>query len=205
MQKELNKIIKEISGNVVVIGLDNKLLEKLEQNDNILNCYSLGVVKEGKRKFGFGSKTIKIKKHRKKKYLTAENGLIYLAYNDRKHCMHIRTDLGFRSYVDKVNRSLLYKLYDYYMISNTMNSNDFFKKLNADEADRLNLIINSQNIFNDEEIDVLINTVLEYQYEKESSILKENIENKNNASIDDLVKLIENKKKLTKINKKKEN
>lgn len=151
------------------------------------------------------SKTIKIKKHRKKKYLTAENGLIYLAYNDRKHCMHIRTDLGFRSYVDKVNRSLLYKLYDYYMISNTMNSNDFFKKLNADEADRLNLIINSQNIFNDEEIDVLINTVLEYQYEKESSILKENIENKNNASIDDLVKLIENKKKLTKINKKKEN
>jgi len=66
MQKELNKIIKEISGNVVVIGLDNKLLEKLEQNDNILNCYSLGVVKEGKRKFGFGSKTIKIKNIRKK-------------------------------------------------------------------------------------------------------------------------------------------
>ena len=36
--KEIHKIINCVSGNVLAIGVDNKIIKKLEQNDRIENC-----------------------------------------------------------------------------------------------------------------------------------------------------------------------
>lgn len=72
MFKELKKIIKDISGNILAISIDDKLLNYLKDNDNI-NLYSIsdnrksvGIIKgkKCKRKNNKG-KNINIKKLRK--------------------------------------------------------------------------------------------------------------------------------------------
>lgn len=146
-------------------------------------------------------KNINLNKYKKDKYLTAEKALLYLAYNEKNDCLHIRNKLGFKSYVSKINRGILYKLYDYYALSDTMNSQDFFKKLDELEFNELNTIINSQNIFLNEEIDSLIDTVLSYQFEKDNEQLKEKISKSNHLDEEDLKKLLENKKRMVVIKK----
>ena len=65
MKNELSKIIKQFNGNVLAIGLDDKLIKILEKNNCINECFLLGsITKKGKGKLF--SKTIKIKKIRKK-------------------------------------------------------------------------------------------------------------------------------------------
>ena len=60
---ELNRIIKQFNGNVLGIGLDEKILKQLNKNNKIMECNLLNSVTKG-RGYGF-SKTIKIKKIRK--------------------------------------------------------------------------------------------------------------------------------------------
>lgn len=66
--KEIHKIINCVSGNVLAIGVDNKIIKKLEQNDRIENCNLLDcempITKEKNTKKQKGKK-IRIKKIRK--------------------------------------------------------------------------------------------------------------------------------------------
>lgn len=60
---ELNKIINQFNGNVLGIGLNEKLIKQLDKNKKIVECNLLDNVTKGK---GFGkSKVIKIKKIKK--------------------------------------------------------------------------------------------------------------------------------------------
>lgn len=66
MNNEVHKILKQAHGNVLGIGLDEKCVAIIEQNDNItecnlLNSYSKATASSGKKK----GKTITIKKIRK--------------------------------------------------------------------------------------------------------------------------------------------
>ena len=61
--KKINDIIKQFNGNVLGIGLDEKILKQLNKNNKITECNLLNNVTKGKG-YGF-SKTIKIKKIRK--------------------------------------------------------------------------------------------------------------------------------------------
>ncbi len=65
MNNELKKIIKKIDGNVLGIGLDEKLSEIIDQNDRITECNLLNSYVKGKFKGSLFQKTIKIKKIRK--------------------------------------------------------------------------------------------------------------------------------------------
>ena len=64
MKNELLLKIKEINGNVLVIGIsDQKVIKAVEANENIIVCNFLDSNMEGKRKiFGKRGKTISIKK-----------------------------------------------------------------------------------------------------------------------------------------------
>lgn len=63
--KELKKIIKNLGGNVLGIGLSEDLIKEIENNDKIINCNLLNPYIKGKKKFSLFNKTIKIKKIRK--------------------------------------------------------------------------------------------------------------------------------------------
>lgn len=63
--KELKKIIKNLDGNVLGIGLFEDLIKEIEDNDKIVNCNLLNSYIKGKKKFSLFNKTIKIKKIRK--------------------------------------------------------------------------------------------------------------------------------------------
>lgn len=67
-EKELRKLVKSLSGNIICIGMDSKLvLDEIERNDNIYNCTlldSLDVTPvDGKKK---RNKSINVRKFRKK-------------------------------------------------------------------------------------------------------------------------------------------
>ena len=71
MFKSLEEIIKKVEGNVLVIGLDNKLLDKFEKNNKV-NLYSIysnkttnNIFTKSKKKKTNQGKTINIKKLRK--------------------------------------------------------------------------------------------------------------------------------------------
>lgn len=63
--KELIKIVKNLDGKVLGIGLDEKLTKEIEENDNILECNLLNSYVKGKNKFSLFNKTIRIKKIRR--------------------------------------------------------------------------------------------------------------------------------------------
>lgn len=65
MNNDLNKIIKQIDGNVLGIGLDEKLSDTIEKNNKIIECNLLNSYVKGKFKGSLFQKTIKIKKLRK--------------------------------------------------------------------------------------------------------------------------------------------
>lgn len=67
MNKEIIKIIKKISGNVLAIGIDEELTSFLNDNKNITECTLLNAYKKGKTKEkSKKGKSISIKKIRKK-------------------------------------------------------------------------------------------------------------------------------------------
>ena len=65
MNKELSNIIKNLSGNVLGIGIDDKLSDLINKNANIKECNLLNSFSRKKLKGKKTRKTIKIKKIRK--------------------------------------------------------------------------------------------------------------------------------------------
>ncbi len=63
--KELIKIIRNLDGRVLGIGLDENLIKEIEINDKITECDLLNSHSKGKSKFSLFNKTIRIKKIRK--------------------------------------------------------------------------------------------------------------------------------------------
>lgn len=62
--KEIVKIIKNLDGKVLGIGLDETLTKEIENNNKIIECNLLNSNVKGKNKFSLFNKTIKIKKIR---------------------------------------------------------------------------------------------------------------------------------------------
>ena len=116
-----------------------------------------------------------IKSHPKHRYITSEEGLVYLAFKDIENCKYIKRKLGLDEYVDKINRELLWMIYDYYALHQVMNQEEFFSKLDSFKLDRMNAIINSPNIYMHDSIDNFIANVKECKYERASNDLKEQI------------------------------
>ena len=63
--KELLKIIKNLDGKVLGIGLNEELVKQIENNEKIVECDLLNSYSKGKSKFSLFNKTIRIKKIRK--------------------------------------------------------------------------------------------------------------------------------------------
>ena len=61
----MKKIIKNLDGKVLGIGLNEELVKQIEKNDKIVECNLLNSYSKGKNKFSLFNKTIKIKKIRK--------------------------------------------------------------------------------------------------------------------------------------------
>ncbi|MBO5095352.1 MAG: hypothetical protein J6B98_00555 [Bacilli bacterium] len=67
MKNELKNIIKELSGNVLAIGISQELVEVIDKNEKIINCDILSNEVSKEKKFSFfRRKTININKLRKK-------------------------------------------------------------------------------------------------------------------------------------------
>ena len=62
---KLKNIIKNLSGNVLGIGLEENLASLIEKNDKIIECNLLNSYNKGKFKKNFFNKTIRIKRIRK--------------------------------------------------------------------------------------------------------------------------------------------
>ena len=63
--KEIIKIIKNLNGKILGIGLDETLTKEIENNDKIVECNLLNSYVKGKNKFSLFNKTINIKKLRR--------------------------------------------------------------------------------------------------------------------------------------------
>ena len=119
------------------------------------------------------NKTISIKKYNKSKYEKAEMGVIYLSFYHRDDCLKVKKKLGIDEFVDKINRNILYQLYDYYNLSDAMNQEEFFSKLGSLELERLNSIINTVDIYMRESIDDYIEIIKLSKFEKASEDIRE--------------------------------
>ena len=148
----------------------------------------------------FNSNNLKLNNFVKLKYSQAENALIYFSYHRKDDCDKIKNLLGFKgSFTTNHRRNILYKLYDYYSFSNTMDSNVFFKTLNNEEYNELNNIINSYNIYSQGQIEDFVNVVVEYSNEKNIQDIKNNINNGDEIDDKILVSFTKNKRITTKI------
>ncbi|MBO4668251.1 MAG: DNA primase [Bacilli bacterium] len=110
----------------------------------------------------------------KSRYLTAEEGLIYLSYQDKNDCKYIKTKLGYDEFVDSINRNLLYYMYEYYELHEKMNFDEFVERLNPQELQKFNSIINDPNIFLRESLDDYILVVKKAKYKKGQEDIKKN-------------------------------
>jgi len=143
---------------------------------------------------------INIQNKIKLKYVYAENALIYFSYHRKDDCDKIKKLLGFKgSFTTNHRRNILYKLYDYYSFSNTMDSNVFFKTLDKEEHNELNNIINSYNIYSQGQIDDFVKVIKEYSNEKNIQDIKNNINNGDEIDEKILVSFTKNKRVTTKI------
>lgn len=116
---------------------------------------------------------IKLKKYNKIKYERAEQGVIYLSFYHKEDCIKVKKKLGIDEFVDKINRNLLFQLYDYYNLSDAMNQEEFFSKLNELEVERLNSIINTMDFYMRESIDDYINIIKQSKYVKVEDDIRE--------------------------------
>lgn len=142
----------------------------------------------------------KPKKITKAKYQNAEEGIIYLSFCHKEDCKKIQNKLGADEFVDKVNRNILYQLYDYYSLADQMNRDEFESKLSDLEIDRLNAIINTIDIFMRESIDDYISIVKNYKYEKSKGDISDDFSN-GKGNVDKLQLYVTYKRKGLKINK----
>ncbi len=115
----------------------------------------------------------KVKNYNKLKYQNAERGIIYLSFYHKEDCLKVKKKLGVDEFVDKINRNILFQLYDYYNLSDKMNQEEFIAKLDELELERLNSIINTFDIYMRESIDDYVNNVKNFKYELTNEDIKE--------------------------------
>ena len=121
--------------------------------------------------------TVKAKKYSKTKYENAEKGVIYLSFYHKDDCLKVKKKLGADEFVDKINRDILYQLYEYYNLQDKMNQEEFFSRLSDLEIERLNTIINTLDvIYNRESIDDYIDIVKLSKYNKAENDIREQFE-----------------------------
>lgn len=163
MNKELKKIIENLSGNVLGIGLDEKLTNYISSNENILECNLLESKVKGKKGSFFSrTKTIKIKKIRK---VFKKKKVDYIICNYQDISKYLNTFVKDSVYINKnklyfygdVDIEIIKKKYSRYntiieiknykdshiiTIDNTKAKNNYFKDLYYRIADFFsNLII----------------------------------------------------------------
>ena len=162
MKNELKKILKEISGNVLAIGISQELMEVIDKNEKILKCDILSneVSKEKKWSF-FRRKTINInklrKKYKKKKidYIICDYDIIspyimnfvknsvYINKNKLYFYGNVDTDLiktKYGRYDTKINIKEYKKNY-IIEIDNTNSKNNFIKDLYYSIKDTITYLI----------------------------------------------------------------
>lgn len=140
-----------------------------------------------------------------KNYEEAERGIIYLSFYSKEACMKVQKRIGFDNFYNRINRDILLELYNYYELSKTMNKNEFFKLLNDLQIEQLNTIINTCHFYNINCLDDFIEYVLKSDQIKLDINLRNKIKMKieNNSDYQqELMGLVDNKKKLIKIKKK---
>lgn len=96
--KELKKIIKNLDGNVLGIGLSEDLIKEIENNDKIINCNLLNPYIKVKKKFSLFNKTIKIKKIRK---VFKKKKIDYIICNYDEINNHFNTFIKDSVYINK--------------------------------------------------------------------------------------------------------
>ena len=96
--KKLKKIIKNLDGNVLGIGLSEDLIKEIENNDKIINCNLLNPYIKGKKKFSLFNKTIKIKKIRK---VFKKKKIDYIICNYDEINNHFNTFIKDSVYINK--------------------------------------------------------------------------------------------------------
>ena len=104
-------------------------------------------------------------------------------------------------YVDKVNRNILYKLYDYYNIHDEMIYDSFIKSFSSEELLRLESILDANNLLFVEKIENLVELLKEYKFEKTANQLVEQKQDEN-VTVDDIKEVINLKKKIVKFKNK---
>jgi len=164
MNNELNKIIKTFKGNVLAIGIDEKLSKKIDINENIIKCDILNYIankKEKKIAKQKKVKTIDIKKlrkiYKKKKidYIICEYSQIEKYLNTFvKDSVYINSSKLY--FYGKINKELLLKKYRRYTdkinittkkdeyiieIDNTDTKNNKIKEFGFSVVDKVNSLI----------------------------------------------------------------
>ena len=101
--KELIKVIKNLDGKVLGIGLNETLTKEIEENDKIIECNLLNSYVKGKNKFSLFSKTINIKKIRRK---FKKKNIDYIICNYDEICKYFNTFIKDSIYIN--NKTIYY-------------------------------------------------------------------------------------------------
>ena len=216
-QKEVYGIINSVKNKAIEKYLLDKLSTDINTPFNDLEDHlskyvqSNNIIDEIRRQNDFDyypndfSKKPERKEYNKPKkniYEEAEKGVIYLSFYDRKACLEVKKRLNADDYINRINRNILYSLYDYYDLAKEMNRDEFIKLLKPIEIDSLNGIINTCCFYSIECLNDFLNYLGKSNAYKEDLYLRKKIEeNGPNDSANYIHELAKNKKKLIKIKK----
>jgi DNA primase len=107
------------------------------------------------------------------KYLKSERQLLRYSLESKDFCLRIKQELDI-DHVDKDNREILQKLYNYYRKNEQLNREDFQNQLTRSELLIVEEILNSDAYqdFTHIEIERLVGIVKQYNIEKQREVLK---------------------------------
>lgn len=195
-KKQIFSYLKLFNSDVV----SNNITKRMSQDLNMEINYQPSQVDEYIPIPIYTEKTTK-KTKIKAKYLIAEEHAIYRAFSSKAECLYIQNNLPLEIYVDKVNRNILYKLYDYYNIHDEMIYDSFTKSFSSEELLRLESILDANNLLFVEKIENLVELLKEYKFEKTANQLVEQKQDEN-VTVDDIKEVINLKKKIVKFKNK---
>lgn len=207
LSKDLNVSVEELTNELSQIKTDNKQdyesIPVYDYPDDI--PYSTGdIILDDLLPTDFGNydanKKNKVKHYNKNKYQNAERGIIYLSFYHKEDCLNVKKKLGADEFVDKINRNILFQLYEYYKLSDTMNYDEFISKLGELELERLNSIINTLDFYMRESIDDYIEHIKNFKFERTSDDIGEEF-HKGNGTSDMLQKYVTCRRKGLKVKK----
>ena len=127
MDNELKKIIKNLNGYVLTIGLDDNYIKYIEQNNNIIDCYCLNNASDEGNEKGKKGKTIYINKIRKK---FKKKNIDYIICNYDVIKKYMKTFIKDSVYINK-NKLYYYGDIDYEIISKYKRYKSIINKINS--------------------------------------------------------------------------